>query len=211
MTLPSDEIALLCELSATAQRARARQLYDLGWSLSAIGEALSPPRSRSTVRSWVHSSSPSSAPAPAPSHSLSLPDPPSPPPPPPPPPPPSLSPASSASSSLSSSFIGTAEDLNPSSAASAIRPLPPRRAQRRAFDPARPSISPDDSRRIAELAPLARRYRARANPDGAYALANEELTQLCCSLYDQGVSIRELAHAADVTYKAMERRVKPVS
>lgn len=79
------------------------------------------------------------------------------------------------------------------------------------FNPARPSVSPDDSQRIAELAPLARRYRARANPNGAYALANEELTQLCCSLYDQGVSIRELAHFAGVTYKAMERRVKPNS
>lgn len=184
MTLPSDEIALLCALPAPAQRARARQLYDLGWSLAAIGEAFSPPRSRSTVRAWVQSPSPSS------SHSAPmLPSPPL--------PSPSSSPPSSAASSSS---IGTAESSSPTS---------PRRVQRPAFHPLYPTVSEDDIRRIQELAPLARRYRSRANPDGAYALANEELTQLCCSYYDSGTSIRELAHWAGVTYKAMERRVRP--
>lgn len=189
MTLPSDEITLLCALSAPAQRARARQLYDLGWSLSAIGEAFSPPRSRSTVRAWVQSPSPSSSPSLS-SHML--------------PSPPLPSPSSlhslSSPSAASSSSIGTAESSSPTS---------PRRVQRPAFHPLYPTVSEDDVRRIQELAPLARRYRSRANPDGAYALANEELTQLCCSYYDSGTSIRELAHWAGVTYKAMERRVRP--
>lgn len=193
MTLPSEEISLLCELSATAQRARARQLYNAGWSLSAIGEALSPPRSRSTVRSWVQTATPT--------HTISLPSPPSP-------------------SAASSSTLGTAEKMNLGAGAHAhvhvhapAPPSPPhvRRRQRRTYDPKNPTISADDSQRIRELAPLARRFRARANPEGAYAVANEELTQLCCSLYDQGTPVRELAETAGVTYKAMERRVVPRS
>lgn len=183
MTLPSEEISLLCELSATAQRARARQLYNAGWSLSAIGEALSPPRSRSTVRSWVQTATPT--------HTISLPSPPSP-------------------SAASSSTLGTAEKVN-SAAAPVPSPERPRRRQRRAYDPKNPTVPENDAQRIRELAPLARRYRARANPDGAYAVANEELSQLCCSLYDQGSPIRELAEIAGVTYKAMERRVQPQS
>lgn len=78
---------------------------------------------------------------------------------------------------------------------------------RRFYDPSTPKISKDDARTIARLAPLARRYRARANPTGAYALANEELTQLCISLYRSGASVLELASAANVTYRAMARRI----
>lgn len=59
--LPESEAALLSSLDVPAQRARARELFAAGWSLSAIGDACSPPRSRSTVQSWVSSlsSSPS--------------------------------------------------------------------------------------------------------------------------------------------------------
>ncbi len=78
---------------------------------------------------------------------------------------------------------------------------------RRFYNPSSPKISKDDARTIARLAPLARRYRARANPTGAYALANEELTQLCISLYRSGASVLELASAANVTYRAMARRI----
>lgn len=78
---------------------------------------------------------------------------------------------------------------------------------RRFYSPSSPKISHDDTRTIARLAPLARRYRARANPNGAYAQANEELTQLCISLYRSGASVIELAAAANVTYRAMARRI----
>jgi hypothetical protein len=50
-------------------------------------------------------------------------------------------------------------------------------------------------------------YRARANPSGKYAIANNELTSLCKDLYQRGASIKELALAAGVTYRAMARRV----
>jgi hypothetical protein len=78
---------------------------------------------------------------------------------------------------------------------------------RRFYNPSSPKISNDDAKRIAQLAPLARRYRARANPTGSYAQANEELTQLCISLYRAGASVIELAAAANVTYRAMARRI----
>jgi hypothetical protein len=78
---------------------------------------------------------------------------------------------------------------------------------RRFYSPSSPKISYDDARTIARLAPLARRYRARANPNGSYALANEELTRLCISLYRSGASVIELAAAANVTYRAMARRI----
>lgn len=35
---------------------RCQALYDAGWTLRAIGEALHPPRSRSTIFRWVHRS-----------------------------------------------------------------------------------------------------------------------------------------------------------
>jgi hypothetical protein len=78
---------------------------------------------------------------------------------------------------------------------------------RRFYNPSSPKISKDDARTIARLAPLARRYRARANPNGAYAQANEELTQLCILLYRSGASVLELSSAANVTYRAMARRI----
>jgi len=78
---------------------------------------------------------------------------------------------------------------------------------RRFFDRDNPRIPPGDLSKITGLAPLARRYRARANPLGAYARANEELTELCTSLYRSGVSVAELAAAASVTYRAMARRI----
>lgn len=78
---------------------------------------------------------------------------------------------------------------------------------RRSFNPREPRLSDDESLVISRLAPIARRYRARANPHGEYARANDELTHLCKFHYSKGVSITELARAAGVTYKAMERRV----
>lgn len=78
---------------------------------------------------------------------------------------------------------------------------------RRFYNPSAPKISKDDAKTISQLAPLARRYRARANPTGSYAQANEQLTQLCISLYRSGASVLELAEAANVTYRAMARRI----
>lgn len=68
-------------------------------------------------------------------------------------------------------------------------------------------MSQDEKRKIRELAPVARRYRARANPSGVFARANDDLTAIAVDLYNRGASIRELAVAAGVTYRAMARRV----
>jgi DNA-binding Xre family transcriptional regulator len=42
----------------------------------------------------------------------------------------------------------------------------------------------------------------------AQAVANDRLTGICITLYKNGVSIKELAEAAGVTYRAMYKRIK---
>ena len=78
---------------------------------------------------------------------------------------------------------------------------------RRVYNPASPRISSTQKNKIATLAPLARRYRARTSPNGTYARANNELTDLCKNLYYKGTYVRELSLAAGVTYRAMARRL----
>jgi hypothetical protein len=51
--LPPSEAQTLVTLRDFNLYARAAQLYHAGWTLRAIGEAFTPPKSRSTVRSWV--------------------------------------------------------------------------------------------------------------------------------------------------------------
>lgn len=71
-----------------------------------------------------------------------------------------------------------------------------------------PGITGADRIRIAELAPLARKYRSKLPDTHASTRANYELTALCMSLHNNHVTIQELADAAGVTYRAMYRRVK---
>lgn len=54
-SLPSDEITLIQELDGYELFARAKMLYEAGWTLRSIGEAFDPPRARSTVRYWINS------------------------------------------------------------------------------------------------------------------------------------------------------------
>jgi hypothetical protein len=51
--LPPQEVELLNSLSTDDLIGRVNALYLEGWSLHGIGEALSPMRPRSTIRSWV--------------------------------------------------------------------------------------------------------------------------------------------------------------
>jgi hypothetical protein len=51
--LPLKEAAYLNTLNQDDLMARAYELYNAGWTLQAIGDALIPPRPRSTVRSWL--------------------------------------------------------------------------------------------------------------------------------------------------------------
>lgn len=71
-----------------------------------------------------------------------------------------------------------------------------------------PGISAVERARIAELAPLARKYRSKLPDTHASTRANYELTAMCMDLYARHVTIQELADAADVTYRAMYRRIK---
>jgi hypothetical protein len=104
-------------------------------------------------------------------------------------------PIPSPSSSLSSSLIAAAENNTP-----------PKR-ERRVYTPSSPALAAAEKDRIKVVAPLARRYRARANPNGVYASANDELTSIARNAYLRGVAISELAAAAGVTYRAMARRL----
>ncbi len=61
---------------------------------------------------------------------------------------------------------------------------------------------------VADLAPIARKYRATMHPDHRAAKANVRLTELAHDLHHtHRVTIRELADAAGVSYRAMARRV----
>lgn len=89
-------------------------------------------------------------------------------------------------------------------------PAPSKQQQQEARAASRqtsPGITPTDAAEIARLAPLARQYRARVSSSSTPALANQALTELTSHLHSQGVTVRELATAAGVTYRAMARRL----
>lgn len=107
-------------------------------------------------------------------------------------------PIPSPSSSSQNSLIAAAEN--------STTPSRPKR-ERRVYTPSSPALTASEKERIKVVAPLARRYRARANPNGVYASANDELTKIAREAYLRGTPISELAAAAGVTYRAMARRL----
>ncbi len=74
--------------------------------------------------------------------------------------------------------------------------------------PQSPGILPDELELIQSIAPLARTYRAKMSTNSAACVANDQLTAICIRLNLSGVSVRELAQAAGVTYRAMSKRLK---
>lgn len=56
--LPPTEVAVLASLTGYNLHMRCKALYEAGWTLRSIGEALNPPKSRSTVHSWIDSATP---------------------------------------------------------------------------------------------------------------------------------------------------------
>lgn len=74
--------------------------------------------------------------------------------------------------------------------------------------PESPGIPQGDLETIRQLSPLARTYRSRMASTSAAAVANSRLTDICKKLYENNVSIRELAEVAGVTYRAMYKRIK---
>ena len=73
--------------------------------------------------------------------------------------------------------------------------------------PVNPGITATTQARLAYLAPIARKYRARLASTHPATIANEELTELSKTLHAVHVPIQEIADAAGVTYRAMYRRI----
>lgn len=78
LPLPQGEIDFLAELAKSDQKvfhARLRALWDAGWSLSVLGNSVSPKRPRATIHYWVRKAElyKSNNPVPAPQFTQSLP------------------------------------------------------------------------------------------------------------------------------------------
>lgn len=70
-----------------------------------------------------------------------------------------------------------------------------------------PKVPPDLRPRLRELSYLARRYRARTPPSSNIAKANRDLTTLAVNLHARGVSTADIAFYAEVSYRAMAKRI----
>jgi DNA-binding Xre family transcriptional regulator len=157
--LPPQEVEFLNSLSADALIVRVNALYTAGWSLQCIGEALSPKRPRTTIRSWV--------------------------------------------------LKASSQEKSGTEVIDAPIPTPKQRSEEGGYQKKRnsPGIPNRTLEDIKQLAPLARTFRSRMASTSAPAVANQRLTELCKDLHSRNVSIRELAEAAGVTYRAMYKRV----
>ena len=70
-----------------------------------------------------------------------------------------------------------------------------------------PNVPPATKTRLRELSVLSKRYRARTSDDSPFAVANRELTELAKSLRESGIPTAAIAQAAEVTYRAMAKRL----
>jgi hypothetical protein len=157
--LPPQEVELLNSIAMDALIVRVNDLYQAGWSLQSIGEALSPQRPRTTIRSWVLK---------APTQPTN---------------------GEIVDAPIPSPRIRTDQDGY----------------QKKRVSPGIPQGVYED---IQRLAPLARTFRSRMATTSAPSVANGRLTELCKELNAKGVSVKELAEAAGVTYRAMYKRIK---
>ena len=152
-SLPASEAEVLNKLFDDELATRLNQLFNAGWTLQAMGNAFTPPRGRSTVRSWM------------------------------------------------------VRRYDPSPLDFPAIPLPKAPRGYVSRRPVSPGISPNELAQIKALAPLARTYRSKMYPGSPQAVANHSLTELCLSLSERNVTVKELAEAAGVTYRAMARRL----
>jgi hypothetical protein len=71
LPIPQSEVAVLKHLTRPQLLTRVAQLFEAGWTLQSIGNALDPVRPRSTIKSWVdqqHRLDPIPTPIPQPSY-----------------------------------------------------------------------------------------------------------------------------------------------
>jgi hypothetical protein len=158
--LPPEEVAHLNKLNQDELIKRVYDLYHQGWTLQAIGDALTPKRPRSTIRSW-----------------------------------------------LLRHQLPSERDLVD---APINLPIPGYKTHPEGYQPRKkpsPGILPDELELIKTLAPIARTYRAKMSSNSSAAVSNDQLTAICIRLNQSGVSVRELAEAAGVTYRAMVKRL----
>ena len=74
--------------------------------------------------------------------------------------------------------------------------------------PVSPGVPLHTERRLQEIAPKARLYRHRMPSGHPYAQANEEMNQIVLDLRANDVSIADIARAAQVTHRAIARRLQ---
>lgn len=73
--------------------------------------------------------------------------------------------------------------------------------------PVSPGVPVDVQDRLRGLAPLAKGFRARMPSSHPAAQANMEMDEIVSSLRDHHVSIADIARAANVTHRAISRRL----
>ena len=147
-SLPDYEIKYLNTFPYPPTR-RLATLRAKGWSLSVLGKALDPPRSKATIHNWT------------------------------------------ANEEI---FDFTEPIPTPQKA-----PIP--------AHPLAPLVPLETIPELRRLVPLAQRYRSRTPKNSIYAESNEKLTELAVSLYLRGIPVSAIAKAAQVSNRAMYRRV----
>jgi len=157
-SLPDKEVAFINSLSGTNLHKRSSALYHAGWTLASIGDALSPTRTRSTIKSWV--------------------------------------------------------DRYPNPSVKDIDvdvPIPRLRTPEGGYQrltPVSPGVPLSTQERLQQLAPQARLFRHRMPAGHPYAQANQEMNDIVSQLRADDVSIADIARAADVTHRAIARRLQ---
>lgn len=74
--------------------------------------------------------------------------------------------------------------------------------------PVSPGVPEYIQDRLRELAPQARLYRHRMSSNHPYARANQEMNETVRQLRDADVSIADIARAAQVTHRAIAKRLE---
>lgn len=158
-SIPKKEADFLNSLSGPNLHKRVSTLFHAGWTLQSIGEALTPPKGRSTIKSWVDR---------YPQRDLLL--------------------------------YPLDVDV----------PIPRLRTPDGGYQrltPVSPGVPSDVADVLKNIAPIAKNYRARMSSVTAEYQANQEMDRIVRELRDNDVSIADIARAANVTHRAIARRL----